>query len=294
MVAHFGPPRRNRRMRGRGWGIIDGMSRRLIASLSGLLVALLAVAAVALAAGGESSSPTTAAAPAAAAAPSGSVAPATTPTATAKPFRRGHGRFAGRGRAHGGPMFGMLRKLLLKSGADRLGVTPEKLKDAVKAVADAQLARQAAAAKLTAAETAALKGCHAAKGTCDRAALRSAIKKLRALPKPDLAALKTELSDALAAQLGLTGAKVLEAARAELSDRLDQAVKIGFLTADGRTKALACFDAPASCDLKALRGTLKLGRHGFGGRHGGHGMWQRRHFAYPSAPAAKRRGGKHA
>jgi hypothetical protein len=272
------------------------MSRRLIASLSAVVAALLVAATIALASGGDSS-PASASAAVPAAASAGTVAPATAAAKPVRPGARSHGPFGRRG--HGGAMLGMFRGMLLKSAADRLGVTPAKLEAAVEAVAADQLAKKSAAANLTAAESAALKDCRKAfgpgsrgkaKGTCDRTAAMSALKKLKALPKPDLAALKTELSDALAAQLGLTGAKVLEAARAELSDRLDQGVKLGFLTADGKAKALACFDTPASCDLKALKGSLLKGGHGRFGGPGKHGFGARRHGA---RPGGKARGGRH-
>jgi hypothetical protein len=272
------------------------MSRRLIASLSTVVAALLVAATIALASGDDSSpAPASAAVPAAV--PAATVAPATAGAKPIWPGARAHGPFGRRG--HGGAMLGMFRGVLLKSAADRLGVTPAKLEAAVRAVAEAQLAKKAAAANLTAAESAALKGCRTAfgpraggqaKGTCDRAAAMSALKKLKALPKPDLAALKTELSDALAAELGLTGAKVLEAARAELSDRLDQGVKLGFLTADGKAKALACFDTPASCDPKALKGSLLKGAHGRFGGPGKHGFGARRHGM---RQGGKLRGGRH-
>lgn len=259
------------------------MSRRLIASLSVLAAALLAVAAISLSGGDGGSSAATAATAA-----STTSAPATAPATYAggpRGFMRG---------AHGGAMFRFLGGLVLKSSADRLGVTPAKLRAAVKTVAEAQFAKKAAEAKLSADEIAALKACrrsfrpfrHAGAGpgagagagasgagACDRTTAEAAIAKLKALPKPDLAARKTELSDALGAELGVPGTKVIEAARAELSDRLGQGVKLGFVTADGRAKALACFDAPNSCDVQALRQALCRGHAGagafrpFGRRH---------------------------
>ncbi|WP_354699113.1 hypothetical protein DSM112329_04820 [Paraconexibacter sp. AEG42_29] len=269
------------------------MSRRLIASLSLVVCALLAATTIAIASsGGSSSSSSTAAA----AAPGPAAAPVTSFAG------KGKGAHGGRGFGHGGAMFGMFRGMLLKSGAERLGVTPDKLKAAVTAVAEAQFAKKTAEAKLTAAELAALKSCHRGfaarrgapgkqgKATCDRAAVKSAFDKLKALPKPDLAALKTELSDALGKELGITGAKVLEAARAELSARLDQGVKMGFVTAGGKAKALACFDGPATCDVKALKREVFKG-HRFGG-HGKQGFRGRGHGGrrFKSAPATSRSG----
>lgn len=255
------------------------MSRRLLASLSLVLALMLAAGTIALASGGGSS-PSPAAVPAAAVTPAGTT---TTASQTGMGIRRGAFRHGfGPGRAHGGPMLRMLRRLVLTSAADRLGTTPAKLLAAVKAVAQEQFAKTAARAGLTPQETAALKDCHRAFGrrgalmaarvrragarararaACDLTTAKAAIVKLRALPKPDYAALRTELSDALGAKLGIPGAKVLEAARAELDARLGQAVAMGFLPTDARAKALACFDAPATCDVKALRRLMPL-RHG--------------------------------
>lgn len=252
------------------------MSRRLLASLSLVLALVLAAGTIALASGGGSSpSPSPAPVPAAAVTPAG-----TTTTASQTGMGAGRGAFRhgfGLGRAHGGPMLRMLRRLVLTSAADRLGTTPAKLLTAVKTVAQEQFAKTAARAGLTPQETAALKACHRAFGRrgalaaagarararagCDVTTAKAAIAKLRALPKPDYAALRTELSDALGAKLGIPGAKVLEAARAELDARLGQAVAMGFLPADARAKALACFDAPATCDVKALRRLMPF-RHG--------------------------------
>jgi hypothetical protein len=267
------------------------MPRRL-AALSALVLALvLAAGTLAIASGGKGSSSTTTTAPAAATSP----APARTGTAT------GAGFGLGAGRGHGGAMMKMVRKVVLDSLAARLQVTPAALKTGVHAVAVDQFAKAAKQAGLTTAQTDALKACHTARVTarktakaartrgaaarkaarktrrqtraaaCDRSVIRPAIKKLKALPEPDLAAKKTELADALAAELGTTGAKVVEAFRAELEQRLGQAVGFGVLTEAGKTKALACFDTPATCDeaglRKELRGPLKAMA---AGHHRGH------------------------
>lgn len=203
------------------------MPRRLAVSLSAVFVMVLAAATIALASGGSSGGTSGGSGTEVVAAPSTATV---VPAAGKRPFR--HPGLRGRRGAHGGAMLGVLRRLVLASGAGRLGVEQDALRAAVKAVAKEQRAKRVAAAKLG------------------------------PLPKPDLAALKTELSDALGAKLGLSGAKVLEAARAELSARLDQGVKMGFLTADGKTKALACFDAPASCNVKALHKQLRFRGHG--------------------------------
>lgn len=257
------------------------MPRRIVLSLSAVLALVLGAATIAFAAGGSSTTPTT--------------STSTSGTSPTAPVKQGFGKHGLGG--PGGGMFGMLRGMVLSSFADRLGVKKDDLKTAIEAVAKDQFAKQATAAGLTDAEKTALEACHHGFGgfgkggggagtypggsttapKCDRTAARSAFDRLKALPKPDLGALKTELSDALGAKLGITGAKVLEAARAELSARLDQAVKISFLTADGKTKALACFDTPGSCDLKALRGTFRFGGHGGGPGAFGHGFRGRGH-----------------
>jgi hypothetical protein len=270
------------------------MPRRL-AVLSALVLALvLAVGTLAVASGGDDGTKATTTPSAAKPAPA-------TPVGTTAPVAARPGLpFAG-GR-HGGAMMKMVQKVVLDSLASRLQVTPAALRTGIHAVAVDQFAKAAKQAGLTDAQTDALKACHVARvaaktkttrargaaarksarkahhrtraDACDRSVIRPALKKLKALPKPDLAPLKTELSDALAAELGTTGAKVLEAFRAELDQRLGQAVGFGFVTEAGKTKALACFDSPATCDPKALRRELRgpakamamTGRH-----HGGRG-----------------------
>lgn len=47
--------------------------------------------------------------------------------------------------------------------------------------------------------------------------------------------------------------------RAELSAALGRAVAVGYVTPRGRALALACFDTPADCPLRALRWELGFG-----------------------------------
>ncbi len=238
-----------------------GMSRRLLVVLSAVVAAVLAAATLAIASGGETSSKT-------ATATTTTTAQATMPTTPAR-----HGKRGGRGH-HGGAMARMVQRVVLASFAGRLGVEPAALKTAIHDIAEEQFAKTATQAGLTKAQTDTLVACHLARQTharkarsaaCDRTVIRPAIKKLKALPVPDLAALKTELSDTLAAKLGapVTGATVLTGARAELDERLGQAVALGFVSAKGRTLALACLDTPATCDIKALRKMVR----GHGGQH---------------------------
>ncbi len=263
------------------------MPRRLALSLAAVL-AVLGITTIALASGdGTSSKPaTTTTGSATAAAARGASSPAAAIRGQAGKGARGHRR------GPHGAMFKALRGMVLSGGAKRLGVSTEQLKDAVKAVAADRFAARAEQAKLSGAEKQALQDCRRhnrgqSGTTCDRTAARSAFKKLRALPRPDLGDLNTELSAALAKELGLSAGKVLDAARAELSARLDQGAKLGFVTADARKQALACFDTPDDCDVKALHRQFR-GAHGRGhgkpgaAKHGRRGHGNRRPAAASS------------
>jgi hypothetical protein len=220
------------------------MSRRVLAVLSVVCIAALSVTAVALAHNGRKDG------------------------AKGKKTRTAHARVLGGG----------LLGASLDSLAQRLQVDPAALRTAVKAVAQEQRDKKLAAAGLTPQEIAAVKSCRAhgvkkrdaarvrkTAAACDTAALKSAAAKLKAYrqahPTPDLTALKTDLATSLATKLGTTPDAVLAAVRAELDARLTQAVTAGWLTQKGHDLALACFDTPASCDLKALRAEVTLFGH---------------------------------
>lgn len=163
-------------------------------------------------------------------------------------------------RGHHG-LHGLLVRAVLRSYATRLGVEPKALRRAVREIAREQ--RRARLAELTAAERKALRACrraHRARRGCDKAAAKAAIEKLRP-SKAELAAMKTSLADSLAQKLGLTPAQVLDATRAELVARLDQAVKAGLVSDKGRELAVGCFDAPGDCDLAALRAEVRFPGH---------------------------------
>lgn len=94
-------------------------------------------------------------------------------------------------------------------------------------------------------------------------ALREALTEVhgRSFSTPEaLAERKRELTDGLADALDRPRERVADAVRAEISDRLDGAVRIGVVTPETRTLALGCFDRPAECDLRALRWESGLGR----------------------------------
>jgi hypothetical protein len=151
-----------------------------------------------------------------------------------------HGAKAPKHRAvhpkHAGPLDGRFIGVALDSLAARLDVAPADLRAAIKAVAVEERAK------------------HPGK---------------HARPTPaQLATLKTELATALATKLNKTPDEILTAVRAELDTRLSQAVTAGWLTAKGHDLALACFDDPATCDLKALRAGVRFFGHKQHKHHG--------------------------
>jgi hypothetical protein len=163
--------------------------------------------------------------------------------------------------------------------ADKLDVTPDKLRDALKGVKDRALDRAVADGTITSDDRAALDACMQARkngsGSCDRAKAKAAHKKihkaLKAKAKSDPAALKTQLLGDLADELGKQPGEVESAIRDQLSDVLATGVKLGFITEKGRTLALGCFDKPNECDRAALRAEIKKRfRGGHGGKRRGH------------------------
>src|SRR3954469_6278794 len=198
------------------------MSRRLIVVLSGLLACALAVTAVAFAHGGSGDQ-------------GQRVKQRGTHHAKRLPRERGMERALGQG------IVGMV----FDSLAGRLSVKPADLRRAVVAVAMEQKQAFLQSAGVTQAEQDNLKACvrghrwdrgngkgKASGAPCDPAAAKATIQKLRTF-KPDLAKLKTDLAASLATKLGKTPDQILTAVRAELAQRLDQAVGIGFVTAKG-------------------------------------------------------------
>lgn len=162
----------------------------------------------------------------------------------------------------------------VNSLAQRLSVAPADLRAAIRQTIADERAKQLDAAGLTADESAALKGCRGVKHVahkkaraarrgagCDPAVLKSALTKLKAAPKPDYAAIKSDLAAGLAQKLGKTPDEVIAAVRAELDARLTQAVTAGWLTQKGHDLALACFDDPNSCDVKALKAEIRFPGH---------------------------------
>jgi hypothetical protein len=117
---------------------------------------------------------------------------------------------------------------VLASLAERLDVTPEQLRTAVRNVMVRKRAEWAMQGK--------------------------------PMTPARLAALKDELATDLGAELDKPPTEILDAVRAELVAKLDKAVAIGFVTARGRELALGCFDRPAECDLGALRSEARLGK----------------------------------
>jgi hypothetical protein len=184
---------------------------------------------------------------------------------SADPVRSGEPFPGRRGGRHG---FGLLRGLL-DGVAERLDVSPEQLREAIRGVKRRGLDRAVDEGIITAAERDALLACRSRdRASCDREAARSAARKLhRARHRRGgrgLARMKTRILGDLAAELGKPVEEVTRAVRAELVEALDRAVAMGFLSGRGRELALACFDRPRSCDLRELRGEA-FGRFGHGG-----------------------------
>ncbi len=143
--------------------------------------------------------------------------------ASADPARWGEPDGADAARRERVRMRRRLARLVLVSGAERLGVRPAELRRAVRTVLRAQ--RRAG----------------------------------HALPA-QLGRRRDELAAALGRELGLGRAEVLRAARAELDARLLHGTGMGIVSDAGRRLALDCFDAPAACDVAALRRELRFAR----------------------------------
>jgi hypothetical protein len=160
----------------------------------------------------------------------------------------------------------MVRREVLRGLAGRLEITPRELRTALRGVKRRSLDRAVRRGTITAEQRAAVATCLADRRPCHRPAIRPVLRALRADARPAAwPERKRELAEDLAAELGREPADVLAAVRGELSSKLDLAVSFGALTGRGRELALTCFDDPASCELAALRGEVRL-RHGRRGR----------------------------
>ena len=176
--------------------------------------------------------------------------------------------------------------IAFKGLAKKLDVSPAKLREAVEGVKNRALDRAVGDGTITQDERDAIAACmksHGGSG-CDRAKAMAAHRKLHqafeARAKSDAAGLKAQAIDDLAAELGKQPADVEAAMRAELSDMLDTAVTMGFITDKGRELALGCFDKPNECDRGALRAEVKKRFRGHG-PHGHHGPGGRRGPGHP-------------
>ena len=241
----------------------------VVAVLAGALVGLAVAAGISLAGSGGSSGSSSSSEQASASGAQGSFA-------SSYAAKQGHRNRGGRrhGHRHGlgwGPM-----GLAFKGLADRLNVTPAKLREAAMGVKKRALDRAVADGTITQAERDALEACFKSRGRssgCDRAKARAAHRKLhRAIKqrvKTDAAGLKAQVIDDLAAELGKQPSEVEAAARAELVELLDKGVKFGLVTEKGRDLALGCWDKPNECDRAALKAEVKKRFRGRGHRHGG-------------------------
>jgi hypothetical protein len=241
----------------------------VVAVLAGALVGLAVAAGISLAGSGGSSGSSSSSEQASASGAQGSFA-------SSYAAKQGHRNRGGRRHGHGhglgwGPM-----GLAFKGLADRLNVTPAKLREAAMGVKKRALDRAVADGTITQAERDALEACFKSRGRssgCDRAKARAAHRKLhRAIKqrvKTDAAGLKAQVIDDLAAELGKQPSEVEAAARAELVELLDKGVKFGLVTEKGRDLALGCWDKPNECDRAALKAEVKKRFRGRGHRHGG-------------------------
>src|SRR5215207_3826047 len=241
----------------------------LIAVLAGALVGLSVAAGISLAggSGGGSSSSDKA---------SSGAGGGSFKAAYAKRGNRGRGggrRGGWPGHGHHGPGMGFGPLALAFNGlAKKLDVSNDKLHDALRGVKKRALDRAVADKTITQGERDALDACMKSRGGsgCDRKQARSAHRKLhralKARAKSDAAGLKAQLIGDLAAELGKDPADVEKAVRDQLSELLNMAVTMGFVSERGRDLALACWDKPNECDRGALRAEIKKR---FRGRHGG-------------------------
>ncbi|HYF27104.1 MAG TPA: hypothetical protein VD931_15275 [Baekduia sp.] len=187
----------------------------------------------------------------------GEVPAVVAPTAEAAPVAHHRGL---RGR------HGMVARVVLGSLAGRLGVERDDLRDAAHEVAREEAARAADRAGLSSAQRNVLRACHTDRRSCDRSAASKALRRLKAAGVGDLETAKARVAGRLADELGIAQERVLEGVRAELARRLRQGAALGMVSARTRRLALGCFDAPATCDLAALRRAAHAGhprRHHF-------------------------------
>ena len=249
----------------------------LVAVLAGALVGLAVAAGISLAGSGGSSGSSSSSQQASSGGAQGSFAS----NFAAKQGNRSNGRRGGRLHGHRGHGlgFGPLG-IAFRGLADKLGVTPAQLREAAQGVKKRTLDRAVSDGTISQAERDALDACiksHGRGSGCDRKTARAAHSKLHKALKQrartDLAGIKSQLIDDLAAELpgGKSAAEVEAAMRATLVDLLDKGVKFGLVSEKGRELAIGCFDDPANCDRAALKAEIKKrfrGR-GHGHRHGG-------------------------
>jgi hypothetical protein len=182
-------------------------------------------------------------------------------TARSDPTTWGQARDREYGRQSRRRMARRLTRVILASSAARLGVGEDVLTDAVRKVAAEHRRRARRGGGLSTSERAVLRACRRYRNRCESAAARGALREVRAAwPASDLAGLRDDLAAGLARQLRLPRAQILEAARAELSDRLRQGVQLGVISERARRVALDCFDGPGACDVPELTRELRAGR----------------------------------
>jgi len=194
-------------------------------------------------------------------APSGSSG-AVAGTPDADPTTWGQARDREFGRRSRRKLAARLTRMVLASSAQRLGVREDVLADAVRKSAAERGRAAGRSGGLSRAERDALRACRRYRNACDREAARGAYLELRAAwpGRQELREVRDGLAAAVGRRVGRSRAKVLDAARDELADRLRQGVDVGIVTAAGAQLALGCFDRPDACNLDMLGRELRAGR----------------------------------
>ncbi len=231
------------------------MRRTILMTLIAAVLAALAVSAVSLATGGDDE---------------------TTADRPARASTAGLLAAAGGGASATPDAAGVLRSL-----AERLGVTEAELRDAVHSAvpgqARAALDRAVGDGVLTESERDLAVRCAEDRASCDRERARAVAERLHERVERDglaglgLGELRDGLAAAVADRLPDTSAgEVRDATRAELDETLTGLREAGFVTQRAQDLVLGCFDDPDGCDVRELERELPF-LQGLGGGLGHRG-----------------------
>jgi hypothetical protein len=167
---------------------------------------------------------------------------------------------------------------VLRSLAGRLGVSEADLHEAIRAAAPGQaraaLRRAVRDGTITTAERRLALRCATDRERCDREEARALAERLGERVERDglrglgLGELRDAMAGDVAQRIGREGDDVVAAVRAELEATLSGVRETGLITQRAQDLALACFDDPDTCDVRALEREVPLlqGLHGGLGR----------------------------